>query len=167
MSSFSGVSDKDKPISARMTLGFHLPFYTFRDRPCTDSRHDHEGNTLRKSFKLPSMQLAGESQPSSKLSGWVCESQMSAVVSVVDINGWTAYAFEDTYYKAQDSSQKSDVFCSTPGFYYPDALTAGKLDSTRFVEPREYFLRVFQIRIDQAFQEWRALVDILEQTVKR
>lgn len=152
---------------ARMTLGFQLPFYTFRKQPCTDDRHDHEGNPLRKSYKLPSMQLTGSSQPSTKLTGWICESQVSVVVSVVDPHGWTAYAFEDTYYKAQDTSEEADIFCKSPEFYFPDALTAGLLDSTRFLEPREYFLRVFQIRIDQAFREWRALVDRLERTVKR
>lgn len=148
-------------------MGFHLAFCTFREKPCTDNRHDHEGNPLRKSWKLPIMQLPGPSQPSPKSDGYICESQVSIVVSVVDTQGWTAYAFEDTYYKARDSSQESDMFCSKPGLYFPEALTTGILDSTRFIEPREYFLRVFQIRIHQAFLEWRTLVDILEQTVKR
>lgn len=161
------ISDRDQPLHARMTMGFHLPFYTFRKQPCTDNRHDHEGNPLRKSWKLPSMQMPGQSQPSPESDGHICESQVSTVVSVVDTQGWTAYAFEDTYYKARDSSQESDIFCSTPGFYFPDALTGGDFDSTRFLESREYFLRVFQTRIDQAYQEWRTLVHILEQTVKR
>lgn len=92
---------------------------------------------------------------------------MSGLVSAVDTHGWTGYVFEDTYYKAWDSSKDSDMFYSKPEFYFPDALTAGALDSTRFLEPRQYFLKVFQIRIDQAFREWRALVDVLEQTVKQ
>lgn len=150
-----------------MTMGFQLPFYTFREKPCADNRHDQEGNPLRKSCRLPSMQLPGESQPSPRLDRWICESQVSGLVSVLDTHGWTGYAFEDTYYKIQDSSKDSDMFCSKPGFYFPDALAAGALDSTRFVDAGEYFLRVFKIRIDQAFQEWLALVDILEQTVKR
>lgn len=150
-----------------MTMGFQLPFYTFREKPCADHRHDQEGNPLRKFCKLPSMQLPGASQPSSVLDGYICESHVSGLVSVVDTHGWTGYAFEDTYYKTQGSSQDSDMFYSKPGLYFPDALTAGVLDSTRFVEPREYFLRIFQIRIDQAFWEWRALVGILEVTVKR
>lgn len=132
-----------------------------------DTRHDEEGNRLRKSCKLPSMQMPGASKSSTKLDGWICESQVSGLVSVVDTDGWTGYLFEDTYYKSRESSQDSDVFCSKPGFYFPDALTAEDLDSTRFLEPRQYFLRVFQIRIDQAFREWRALVVVLERTVKR
>lgn len=161
------ISDRTQPLGARMTMGFHLPFYTFREQLCTDIRHDQEGNPLRKSWKLPSMQIPGPSNPSSESDGWICESQVSGVVSVVDTQGWTAYAFEDTYYKAQDSSQESDIFCSTPGFYFPDALITGWFDSTRFVEPREYFLRVFQTRIYQAYLEWRTLVDILDRIVKR
>ena len=92
---------------------------------------------------------------------------MSVLVSVVDIHGWTAYAFEDTYHKGRDSSKEFDIFCLKPGFYFPDALTRGIHDSTRYLEPREYFLRVFQIRINQAFREWRAVVDVLERIVKR
>lgn len=91
---------------------------------------------------------------------------MSALVSVVDVNGWTAYMFEDTYYKARESSQDLDVFCSEPSFYFPDALTAGDFDSTRYLGPREYFLRVFQIRIEQAFREWQVVVDRLEEIVQ-
>lgn len=113
------------------------------------------------------MQLQGASKPSPKLDGWICESQVSGLVSAVDTHGWTGYVFEDTYYKAWDSSKDSNMFYSKPGFYFPDALTAGALDSTRFLEPRQYFLKVFQIRIDQAFREWRALVDVLEQTMKQ
>lgn len=92
---------------------------------------------------------------------------MSGLISVVDTHGWTGYVFEDTYYKAWDSSKDFDMFCTNPSFYFPDALTAGALDSTRFVDAGEYFLRVFQIRIDQAFREWRALVDVFERTVKQ
>lgn len=102
----------------------------------------------------------------SSLGGWVCDSQVSVLVSVVDVYGWTAYMFEDTYYKAREPSKELDVFCSKPGFYFPDALTAGIYDSTRFIGPREYFVKVLQIRIDQAFREWQLVVDRLEEIVK-
>lgn len=96
----------------------------------------------------------------------MCESQVSVLVSVVDTNGWTAYAFEDVYHKGRDASQEFDIFCSKPGFYFPDALAPRFHDSTRYLEPREYFLKVFQVRIDQTLREWRAVVDILERNVK-
>ena len=150
-----------------MTLSFHLPFYTFRKRSYTDSRQDHEGSPLRKSFELPYMHLPGSPQDLSKPRRWICESQVSLLVSIVDLHGWTAYAFEDTYYKAREPTQYWDSFCSMPGYYYPDALTSGTLDSTRFLEPRVYFLKVFETRIYQAYREWRVVVDTLEAIVKR
>ncbi|KAK2599779.1 hypothetical protein N8I77_011504 [Diaporthe amygdali] len=161
------TSDIFQPYLARLTLYFQLPFYTFRARQYTDTRQDHEGNPLRKSFELPCMQLPGMSGRLSKSCGWICESQVSVLVSVIDVQGWTAYAFEDTYYKTRESLLELDIFCSKPGFYFPDALTAGNLDSTRFLEPREYFLRVLQHRINQAYREWRAVVDNIEEVVKR
>lgn len=150
-----------------MTLCFHLPFYTFRKRSYTDSRQDHEGKPLRKSFQIPSMYLEGSPQDRLKPSGWICESQVSVLVSIVDLHGWTAYLFEDTYYKAREPTQNLDPFCSMPGHYYPDALTSGTVDSTRVLEPRMYFLKVLATRIDQAYREWRVVVDKMEGLVKR
>ncbi|KAH8748871.1 hypothetical protein F5883DRAFT_652987 [Diaporthe sp. PMI_573] len=98
---------------------------------------------------------------------WICESQVSILVSIVDLNGWTAYAFEDTYYKKHEPTSYWDSFCSKLGYYYPDALSSGTLDSTRFLEPRMYFLRVFETRIDQVYREWRVVVDMLAEIVKR
>lgn len=161
---FESASNILQSHLARMTLCFHLPFCLLRDHPCADSRQDREGRLRRKSLALPSMQLPCTSQPS--LGGWICDSQVSALVSVVDVGGWTAYMFEDTYYKAREPSQDLDVFCSEPSFYFPDALTAGTIDSTRYLGPREYFLRVFHIRIEQAFQEWQVVVDRLEEIVQ-
>lgn len=109
------------------------------------------------------MNLPAESHPG----GWICESQVSVLLSVVDLDGWTAYAFEDTYYETREPSQDFDIFCSEPSLYFPDALATGTFDSTRFLEPREYFLKVFQIRVDQAFREWQVVVDRLEVIVKR
>ena len=150
-----------------MTLSLHLPFYTFRDRPYKDSRAYHEDSPLRSSHKLPCMQLGGSPQDSVRPSGWICESQVSLLVSIVDLHGWNAYLFDDTYYKAREPTQYWDSFCSKSGYYYPDALTSGTLDSTRFLDPRMYFLRVFETRIDQVYREWRAVVDTLEEIVKR
>lgn len=161
---FCCASDTFQPLFARMTLGFHLPFCSLNDHPCTDSRPDREGRPLRKSLALPCMKLPCTME--SSLGGWVCDSQVSVLVSVVDVCGWTAYMFEDTYYKSHEPSQNLDDFCSKPSFYFPDALTAGAIDSTRFIGPREYFLRVLRVRIDQVFGEWQVVVDRLEEIVK-
>lgn len=161
---FECASDTFQPYFARMILCLHLPFCIFREHPCTDSRQDHEGRPQRRSLAIPSIQLPCALQ--SSLGGWICDSQVSALISVVDVGGWTAYMFEDTYYKAREPSQDLDAFCSEPSFYYPDALTAGSIDSTRYLGPREYFLRVFQTRIEQAFREWQVVVDKLEEIVQ-
>lgn len=151
-----------------MTLSLHLPFYTFRKHSHIDSRQDYEGLPLRRSREIPCMNLVGKNlQDPGRPSRWICESQFSLLVSIVDLHGWTAYAFEDTYYKAHEPTQYWDSFCSKEGYYYPDALTSGTLDSTRLLDPRMYFLRVFEARIDQVYREWRAVVDALEMIVRR
>ncbi|KAG8170186.1 hypothetical protein KVR01_000931 [Diaporthe batatas] len=137
------------------------------NRSYTDSRQNHQRVPLRQSFELPYMHLLGTLEDLPKPGRWICESQVSLLVSIVDLNGWTAYVFEDTYYKEHQLPQYWDDFCSQPGYYYPDALTSGKLDSTRFLEPRMYFLRVFETRIEQVYREWRVAVDTLAEIVKR
>lgn len=152
--------------SRHMVLSLHLPFYAIGRQSCTDSRRDHEGLPLRKCAEIPQVYLTGSSEDSQKLR-WVCESQVSLLVSIIDVHGWTAYLFEDTYYKSREPTQYWDSFCSKSGHYYPDALTSGTLDSTRSLDPRTYFLRVFEARIDQVYREWRVVVDTLEEIVKR
>lgn len=132
-----------------------------------DPRQNNEFSPLRQSLELPYMHLAGNHQDLAKSKRWICESQVSLLVSIVDLNGWTAYVFEDTYCKKREPSSYWDSFCSKPGYYFPDALTSGKLDSTRFLEPRIYFLRVFETRIEQAYREWRVVIDVLAEIVKK
>jgi hypothetical protein len=150
-----------------MTLSLHLPFYTIRDRPYRDSRQNHEGLPLRSSHKLPYMNPGGSPPDSVEPSRWICESQVSLLVSIVDHDGCTAYLFEDTYYKDQEPTDFWDSYCSKSSYYYPDALVSGTLDSTRFLDPRTYFLRVSEFRIYQVYREWRVVVDTLEDIVKK
>lgn len=154
------------PTSRHVTMSLHLPFYTFRQQSHTDPRRDHEGLPLRKCAEIPDVCLTGSSEDSHK-PRWICESQVSFLVSIIDVHGWTAYLFEDTYYQSRQPTLYWDSFCSKPSYYYPDTLTSGKLDSTRFLDPRMYFLRVFEVRIDQAYREWTVVVDRLEEIVKR
>ncbi|KAL1865311.1 hypothetical protein Daus18300_007201 [Diaporthe australafricana] len=163
----TSISVVPNPLVAQLTLHLNLPFYTFRKSPSADSRKNHEDKALRKCEQLPCMEIWGMDESLSELRGWICESQISVAVSVVDIHGWTAYAFEDNYYKTLESLPDLDLDYSIPGFYFPDALAAGNFDSTRPLGPMEYFLKVFQYRIHQAHREWLMLVDRLEETVKR
>lgn len=89
------------------------------------------------------------------------------LVSISKVHGWTAYVFEDTFYPLREPTTYRDAFCSNASSYYPDSLSCGQLDSTCYLEPRIYFLSVFEVRIDKAYTEWRGVVDILEEVVKR
>lgn len=90
-------------------------------------------------------------------------------MSVVDpTRGWTAYCFEDNLYKDQDKlSHEYHEKLASYRHYYPEPLANFKLDSTRQVEPRQYFLQVFKIRITQVHSEWQSLVEELEEVARR
>jgi hypothetical protein len=48
----------------------------------------------------------------------------------------------------------------------PDPLAAGQLAAHSLIwDPREYFFKVFEIRIQQVGREWRAILDQMEEDV--
>lgn len=161
---------------ARVTLSLQLSFYTFRKSVpgiCENEPLQDE-NSLRQIFPLPYMAaMRSPSSTTSLSAGWILQSQISFVVSVVDPKGWTAYCFEDNLhldedgYRSKPGSKDPSPSASFKHHYYPEALANGKLDSTRQVEPRRYFLEVFEIRIRQVQSEWQNLVQELEQVAKR
>lgn len=152
-----------------MTLSFHFPFYSVIPRSDTDFFENHEGVALRTRAEIPYMS-SGWSIGDSKKPGSarvLCESQVSLLMSISNVHGCTAYLFEDTYSKSREPTTYWDSFCSSPEYYFPDALSSGRLDSTRYIEPRMYFLNVFQVRIEQVYREWRVVIDTLEGILKR
>jgi hypothetical protein len=47
-----------------------------------------------------------------------------------------------------------------------DPLTAGKISRRNIIwTPREYYFKVFEIRINQVLREWRAIFDEIEKEI--
>lgn len=150
-------------------LEFHLPFYAWRQSEgvIRDERPKRNGKPLRRSRELTFLEMALPIEPVSDLRDCIYEVQISGLVTGVDNWSWTAYTFVDTYYKGLDNSESVESYVDRQmDGYGPDPLTAGRYPNDRPVwRPREYFLRVFESRVDQVKQEWYNTVStLLQQT---
>jgi hypothetical protein len=95
---------------------------------------------------------------------------MSVVVTGIDHWVWTAYGCVDTYFGSEESVDGYDQMkgrrCRRWG--RPDPLAAGQINAHEPIwTPREYFLKVFQVRVSQILREWNLIGSKVEEEVKR
>lgn len=104
------------------------------------------------------------------------EAQISFLICGSDEEDWTAYFLEDTYFEDQDEVEEDETEkddCAVGGCvsdkatFMPDLIASGTLDSNRPIwSPREYFLRIIEIRIGQVVLEWSNLFSMVETKVE-
>jgi hypothetical protein len=83
---------------------------------------------------------------------------------------WTAYGFVDVYFDSEETVDGYDQMrgrrCRRWG--RPDPLTAGRIVADEPIwMPREYFFKIFEIRMIQVLREWNWIVDQVEKAVKQ
>lgn len=160
-----------------MNLFVHLPFSTLRYDQASDHRQLSCGKYLRRSVEIPHLQSLRTSTTSADQICWIHETQISMHISVVDPSCWTAYVFEDTFYKqGQEAERFADFLQDTSTTVLHtsvclDAL-AGAVGSRRSDgnitrNPLDYFVKLFEAYITKAYLEWEAVVEELEKGVKR
>ncbi|KAK5275605.1 hypothetical protein LTR40_012775, partial [Exophiala xenobiotica] len=87
------------------------------------------------------------------------EAQISCVITGADKWRWVAYCFVDVYHEAEGKETVSQ--------YYEDSMGGnGSRTDPLTLDPREYFLKVYQIRLNQVKREWRRVVERLRQVVR-
>ena len=94
------------------------------------------------------------------------EDQISFAVVGIDKSIWTAYCFADTYYEDRESV---DRYVSMNGTAHRvDPIAAGFLGADLPIwEPRKYFVRVVEIRMNLILREWQCIADKIEDEVKQ
>ena len=150
-------------------LSFHLPFYalrTFRN-PCerpNDRRRFSNGDILRRCRDLSFL-----NQSRTEASEYLYQAQISCVITGPDRWRWVAYCFVDVYYETEGKETVSQYYEDSMGEdgLRTDPLTLGCVDAdTPIRDPREYFLKVFWIRLNQVRREWQRVVERLSQEVR-
>ena len=91
--------------------------------------------------------------------------QISVVVTGIDHWVWTAYCFVDSYFDSEGTV--ADYHQLRGRDYQPDPLAAGRISASRPIwTPREYFLKVLEIRMSQVLREWNSILTYVEKEVK-
>lgn len=151
-------------------MNFHIPYYTLRI--CTvkveGSRRKSKGSPVRIALDLPFAGITDDTSTTPpKGVERLYQAQVSVVVTGIDNRIWSAYAFIDaiedkdtvTHYhqEAQDLGLPPD----------PLACSRIMVEARRFLPPKRYFLKVFQIRIDKVKCEWQYIVRRFQEEVKK
>jgi hypothetical protein len=148
-------------------LAFHLPYYAWRDAESRieDHRRDGNGRPMRKSHDASYLNWRSNGSHS-----FFYEAQTSCVVAGSDVRRWVGYCFVESYFDVNNEAR------DTPMAYYRDSqgedgvlmdpCTFGwvRLDDN-IKDPREWFLIVFQHRLNQINGEWRQVARKVEQSV--
>lgn len=103
---------------------------------------------------------------------YLCEAQVSVLITGSDPWRWVAYCFVDTYFDQEDGEsadayhEDRDVDEDTGIVVQPDPLTASEKDANLPISsPREYFLAVLRARIRLVKHEWHRLVRRLTELI--
>jgi hypothetical protein len=130
-----------------------------------DSRKKLDGKPLRQSWDLPF--LSGPMSAATSADRVYClyEAQISVAVTGIDHWVWTAYGFVDTYFGSKESVARYHQLKVRTG--RPDPLAAGQIAANNPIwTPREYFFRVFEIRINEVLREWHVIIDMVQGDIK-
>jgi hypothetical protein len=146
-----------------------MPYYVLRKSKslCVDIRMKCNGEPLRQSRELPFLSRPTNASKSTGDQHCLYEAQISVTVTGIDDWVWTAYGLVDTYFA---SGETADDYDTLEGRLRrrPDPLAAGQLNADKPIwTPREYFLKVFEIRLNQALKEWDKIACTVEEEIKR
>jgi hypothetical protein len=149
-------------------LAFHLPYYAWRtsQSACEDHRQDANASPLRQFLDISFL-----NPKSSKSSNFLYEAQISCVVAGSDEYRWVAYCFVDTYFdvgEAKETVQSYHEDSLADEGMFTDPFTFGERDADDPIQkPREYFLEVFRVRIDQVKCEWEQVVANVQENIRK
>ena len=131
-----------------------------------DTRKKSNGEPLRQSWVLPRVALRSmapkDKSAHTNESMLLYEATTSIGVTGIDSYVWAAYAFVDTYH---DSRESVDIYHRMKGRRRgrADPLAAGQINADETIwDPREYFLKIAEIRVGLVSIEWNQILDRIE-----
>jgi hypothetical protein len=149
-------------------LEFHLPYFAFRNCPLEQSSDEKKylGKANAKSrrrtryrdasfLRLDSTDSSDSDEQGSNENWSLYECHTSVVITGKDNWQWTAYSFADT--DSDTQHEHIDSFDSILGLGADNSI----------LRPRDYFLVLLQIRVEEVTEGWKYVVFKLEGSVKQ
>lgn len=106
---------------------------------------------------------------------YIHEARTSVMITGLDDWFWTAYCFVDAKFKGSEHKESIDSYANPEGPHRPlnartparDPLSCGKREvNLPTWNPRQYFLQILSIRMEQVKQEWENSVFLLLRHIK-
>ncbi|KAF4965740.1 hypothetical protein FSARC_6523 [Fusarium sarcochroum] len=149
-------------------FSFHLPFYswTSTQQEPRDLRPKQDGRNRRPLRCVHNMSfLQSESQGLPYKIDYLCEAQVSILVTGIDQGIWTGFCFVDTYYQAEDRRQCVEDYCESE--LQMDPFTDGRCDAGQpLLDPGEYFLTDLEYQLKFVRHEWMNTAHKFKQKVE-
>jgi hypothetical protein len=128
-----------------------------------DGRMKFDGRPLRQSWALPFFSGPTSLSPSSYC---LYEAQISVAITGIDHSVWTAYVISENYFRSRERQDAYHQLNSRPGRLRLDPLAAGQINTHNTVRtPREYFFKVFEIRITEVRRQWNVILGKIEDII--
>ncbi|KAI1075709.1 hypothetical protein F5B20DRAFT_585074 [Whalleya microplaca] len=138
----------------RFALEVHLPYYAWRNGNSyvKDSRQMADGRPLRRGQRLDFLDMTPSGAECASSNDYIYEAQMSLLVAGLDDHSWVGYFFNDTYHNGTNNEESVVNYNDQE---LMDPLSGGMLTANPPIwDPRSYFLRIFEIRLEQVKHEW-------------
>ncbi|KAH7333039.1 hypothetical protein BKA65DRAFT_564042 [Rhexocercosporidium sp. MPI-PUGE-AT-0058] len=164
-----GVTIKSSGFQS-FTLDFHIPYYVLREskKSWSDTREKSNGEPLRQFWELPFLSMSRNNKLICTDERYCLYEAMTSVgVTGNDHWTWAAYGFVDTYF---DSRESVDGYHQMKGRRWgrADPLADGQINADEPLwDPREYFLKVVEIRTGLALMEWSQIINKMEREVQQ
>lgn len=106
---------------------------------------------------------------------YIYEARTSLMITGLDDWFWTAYCFADIKFKGSEHRESIENYANPAGPLKPpnsriptrDPISCGKMEADRPIwNPRQYFLHILSIRMEQVKQEWDNSVFLLLRHIK-
>jgi len=152
-------------------MSFCLPTYvwtTTRRRP-QDGRLKRSGQSLRTVHDVSFLGAGSGSKSNSGEVDYLCEVQTCISITGLDRWHWTGLCLVDTYFEPESRREDVSDYCictEDEDSLSLDPFSVGELDADRpLLDPKEYFLRVLDIRARAFLVEWQCSVSGLRQNI--
>jgi hypothetical protein len=148
--------------SQTFEFAFHLPYYTLKacSSPPKDSRTMAGGEPFRKS--APLALLTGTGGSDNTTTDYLAEAQISFVIIGTSPRDWYATCLVDDNWDGPAAEVLSYYEGMREAGLEPDPIMRGSDGSRPILTPREYFIRVLDVRIRQVADEWTNSVSYLQ-----
>jgi hypothetical protein len=145
------------------TLALHLPFFLLRDTPPDETESSINTKPRRTWEDLAFLELdGGKTQDGKPKKAWgMVEAHISCVVTGTDDWRWVCYGFVDA-----KTLIDGPLHESSEDDLAMDQIAGVRADAPIW-RPRDYWLKAFEVRIDQVKRDWEYLVHKIESGIYR